>query len=315
MPQINSASSYNLNLYDIIYHAYAEVKVVGENEILTSGMYNFALARLNIMLKAWESLKGFQWKKSQAILIPTSGQHRYTVGNNTTDHISDDTVVTTLDGDGNSGDTTIIVDDVTSLSINDNIGIVLSDNTIQWTTVTLINTSTNMLTLDDALIADVSDGDNVYTYTNSAHKPLRILEVRQYRNGSEIPLDPQTYFDYMRMPNKSSTNSSQSSWHYQKKYENGLLFLYPATSDMNNYFIFDYEPSFADVILTTDNIDFPPEWTYAVMLNLSVNVAAAFGKNTGQHYADVVRKANVEFQRAFAGDAEGGYISYSVDSR
>jgi hypothetical protein len=167
------------------------------------------------------------------------------------------------------------------MAASDIFGVVQSDDTVHWTTITTVDSSTQV-TITDATTASAADNTNVYTFTSRINKPLRIHSVRRI-NGigtsvSAIPLVELSHEEFFNLPNKNLNSANPSHFYYSPDLSDGTLYLWPRPSDPEVYFAFTYDRMLEDFDASTDNADFPTEWLEVLTWQLAVRLAPAFGK-------------------------------------
>ena len=86
---------------------------------------------------------------------------------------------------------------------SDKVGIVLDDDTFHWTTISTVDSSTQ-ITIAVATTGAAASGNLVYAYTNDLARPLRIIDVRRRDESSDqdTPIILQSHEEYDRVPNK-----------------------------------------------------------------------------------------------------------------
>ncbi len=272
-------TTFNLTCQEIITDALELLTVIGPGMSVNGEDYVSCLRSLNMMIKSWQAPPyGFHlWKVGKGSIFLTPGQKSYQIGGSSTDRVVDDAVVTTLTLDEDSGDTALTVDDTTGMTVADVIGIVQDDGTVKWTTIATIPTSTT-LTINSALTDDAASGNNVYTYTSLATRPLEISEVRLTRpDDNDVRMYPLSKDVYYNMSNKSSTGSPIQ--YYTEPYKTYTqMYVYGTGSSRSEYIQFNYKKILEDMTATTDLSDFPAETGAALAYNLALFVAPKFDK-------------------------------------
>lgn len=238
----------------------------------------FCSNAVNKMIKAWMAQGLHLFNEEDGIIYPVVGQALYTFtatggANGAAD--GNVAVSTTLASAGSG--TTIVVTSATGMTVNDNIGIVLTSGTLFWTTITGISGTT--ITLNAALTSVAASGNPVYSYTASLLRPLNIMSAR-FRDSNTfdrkmkiVPRD-----DYMNIPQKSLTGKPIILY-YSPQSTTGLVYMWPAPSSGNGQIIITYLRELNDVDTATTGFDFPEEWLECITYNLAVRIAPAYGIN------------------------------------
>lgn len=261
----------------IITEAYQLLNVYGADEALTDPDLAFGNSRLNSMIKAWQAMGINLWTYEEAVIF-LSSLPTYTLGTNGDKScLLSDFVETTLSGDEAASQTVLSVTSSTGMTALDIIGIVLDDNTIHWTTVVSVDSATQV-TVTSGLASVAASGNQVFTYTSTLYRPLKIHSIRRHgSNGIETPLYPISRQEYFDLSNK--TNSGvPNEFYYDPKLNAGKLYIYQAPSDVTTYLRATISRSFEDFDDADNTPDFPQEWLDAIIYNLALRMAPAFGK-------------------------------------
>lgn len=285
----SGSDSYTQNRNQIILTAYQLMGIYGIGKTVSNEDVNLANTLLNMMIKKWQAQGYHLWTKQEGVLFLNPNQGEYLLGNGTTDAMAttkDNLIFSRLSSNASSGTTNIAVTSSTGMSINDNIGVVLSDKTIFWTTIASIPTSTS-ITLNLGLSGAALANSFIYTFTNKLTKPLRIIGMARYRTGYDnntatssqidIPVTGISYGDYQNIPDKTSSGRCYQ-FHYNPKITDGKIFLFPRPSDGADRLHFTYERRIEDLLNSDDDIDFPDEWVEPITYQLAIRLGAPFGK-------------------------------------
>lgn len=283
----SGSTNYIQTRDQLINDAFQLLGVYGIGRTISSEDLAFAVSMLNKMIKAW-GIKGLHlWGKTEGILYLTPNVAEYTLSDAaTSSYVTNkaDQIITQLNGATASGTTALTLDTTTGMIAGDFIGVVLTDKTIHWTTIATVPTSTT-LTLTTATTGAASDNALVYTFTNRAVKPLRILSARRVtgidlgRTSTlvELPMTSIAYEEYFDSPIKTSGGIS-NQFHYNPQLNSGKLYLWPRPTDGGERIYFTYERVIEDLDNSSDNFDLPQEWHECVTYQLAVRLGPAFGK-------------------------------------
>lgn len=242
-------------------------------------MTDDALRSLNLMVKAWQADGLHLWTKEEAVLWLVEDQPSYALGVGTTTHaaLADDTVRTTISVAAVMGATSILVTSITDIADGDQIGILLDDNTLQWTTVNGAP-SGSTVQLDDALDDSVSVGNYVWAYTTALQRPTRVLDVRrrQAQNEIDIPIILLERPDYFAQPNKVTSPSQVTMVYYSPQLVQGILYIWPPPQVITDTIRFTFERPLEDFTALPQTADFPQEWIETLAYNLAYRLARKY---------------------------------------
>jgi hypothetical protein len=303
--------------YDIIRDAFVTINIFGQDQEMDNYSYQFASRILNRMLKNWMA-DGFQlWLKKTCYLFPQPNQVSYYIYEGMNDHFTMDYVKTVTTIDGNLGDTSITIDDVTGINPGDYIGVTLDTNYRYWSTVRSIAGNVINFAAGDTLPSSSASGHIVITYTENMQNPAYIYSgSRSIDYITDFPMDCLSYEEYFELPNKTGTSASMPvSYMYDRQLEETIITLWPnpTTADLLVKFVVSQKITNLDI--NADEPDFPEEWHEAIILNLAYRLCPAYGKNTGDKYANLKAEAAESYIRAKSFDNEVGSIYLRPDNR
>lgn len=273
----SDSRNYTLTRNDLIKRAFQYAGIYDIRSSIPDDEMNLAVDLLNMMIKHWQAEDVFLWNRREATLFTAKDTNKYSLGG-TGDHATTSYVSTQVATAASSGASTLVMDSTTGMTANDNIGIELDDGTRQWTTITSVDSSTNV-TLDGTLDDDVNVDAYVVSYTNKINRPLLILNGRwsQLDNtATEVVANMMRRNDYFNISNKTAAGAP-NQFYYDKQLDNGTLYLFQRPDDVDYIFNFSYYDEVEDMDSATDNFDFPLEFTYAITWNLSAEIALAYG--------------------------------------
>lgn len=245
------------------------------------GQLNQGSLRLNTLLKAWQ-VDGLQiWKRQLGVVFLQNAQGTYQLGSNGGaggDHASLATGVipTTVSTTALSGAFSLSVVNTTGMVSGYNIGIQLSTGFLQWTTINGAP-SNNIVTLTNALTADVNTNAVVYVYQTKLSRPLRLLDgYMRAPAGNDTPIRVLSFEEYNRFGIKTSVGfTTQCFLLPQIGYS--TLSIYPVPNNVGNRLFVELHYPFEDFTEGTDNPDMPQEWLQALIWGLSKELAVGFG--------------------------------------
>lgn len=263
--------------------------ILGENEVgetISDADMQFGVRFLNRMIKQWQAQGIHIWTNSYATLYLEVNQPYYVLGNEAQAgaHWAEASYETITVADAIETDTFIIIADTTLLTIGDHIGICDNANNLQWTTVSGLPSSTRV-NLTAPLAGDVDQGNYVFSYTTrpASGAPLRILDANM-KNGigssSNTVLMPGLAFnDYFSLPNKEF-KGIPVNWTYQKDINTGSVRVWPNVGDATRRLVLNYTRQIFNFDQLTDTQDVADEWLQAIVYNLAVVLAPAYGANS-----------------------------------
>ena len=250
----------------------------------TSNEISDGLDSLNAMTKAWAAQGNHLWAVDEGVLFMREGVQNYTLGGSTGDQATlvDDLITTTLTAAPLSGANTITVASTTGMQglidsgTADYIGIRLDDDTRQWTTIENVNSATS-LQITDVLTSAAVSGDSVFTFSDYIVKPMRVPVTRRQTFGQseEIPLDKWSRQQYFAQTLKSSPGTP-TNFYYRPERTQGRLYVWQTANDVDQMMNFTFERQLHDFDETTDNPDFPVEWTECLIWNLAARIGPEY---------------------------------------
>jgi len=114
--------------------------------------------------------------------------------------------------------------------------------------------------------------------TYDTAKPLKILQAwrNQPSTYSNVPLNIYTNYNFDLLP-LANSSGTPINLYYQPMRDYGMINLWPKPSDTTTTVTIRYQAPFEDMTSATDDIDFPSEWTDAVIYLLAVSLAPEYG--------------------------------------
>ena len=316
----SGVANYSDNLTSIVTDAMNLIGAAGDGTTIQVSDYNLCIRFLNDMMKYWAASGICVWCTGEAYVFPALGQVSYKLGASDSpggDNATTSANFTSLSVAAITGATTITCTSVSGMSANDNIGILLSDNTRQWTTIVSINTGTQVVTLNTALTNSAKISTSVYSYTTKMADPVRVLSVRRHYDNdpAEINLPMIERSKYFQLPDRTTTGTIVQ-WYYQRLAGSGTLYVWQPASSANLYLSITYLRDFQDMINATDTPDFPQEWFLAIKYNLATIIAPAFGKagSPSMQYLNAKAMEYLDYARTFDQE-QGTYYLTTTDNQ
>lgn len=308
---LSNVITFNLNRDQLIQSACSQLGV--DSSIVsatnTLNIQNF----LNMLLKQLELTNIHMWEEVESTLFLTSGQSIYNIGPQYPNAAGDNTIETTLLANGSVSTLTLtsIQGPATQgIQVGDNIGVVLDNGDLQWSTIQSINTANLQVVMNAALTSTASAGAQVFTYTNTTSIPLNVSSVRYNSGGTERICYMRGRDEFMMIAQKfSQTSTSQANQVFYVPSETfGTMYIYPTPSNSSDRIHFSYSRTLDDFTQSTDNADLPQAWLLALVLNLSVLIAPIFGKDLSKQMPLLVKMAEQALTEAQMWDVNAGSV-------
>lgn len=309
----SGSSDYTITRNDIFDAALAMVNVVEFSETPSSDDYDACSIMLNLMVKAWMAKGAKLWAMKQATLFLSEGTASYSLGASGT-HCTHTYVQTTLSTDEALGSTSLSLTSTTGMSASDNIGIVLDDGTIHWTTIS--GAPGAPTTIATGLASAASSGNVVFTYTSKINRPQRIDSEAMYRHtsaGQDTPVKLVSRAEYSQLANKTTEGKIVQAY-YDPQLGNGTLYVWPTPDDATDVLRFWYERLLEDFDAAANNPDFPIEWGEALIYGLADRLCAVYQVPLQQRQW-IKAEAKEKLDEAMAYDSEPVSVFFQPDRR
>jgi hypothetical protein len=309
----SGSSDYTITRNDIFDAALAMVNVVEFSETPSSDDYDACALMLNLMVKAWMAKGAKLWAMKQATLFLADGTASYSLGASGT-HCTHTYVQTTLSTDEALGSTSLSLTSTTGMSASDNIGIVLDDGTIHWTTIS--GAPGAPTTIVTGLASAATSGNVVFTYTSKINRPQRIDSEAMYRHtsaGQDTPVKLISRSEYAQLANKTSEGKIVQAY-YDPQLGNGTLYVWPTPDDATEVLKFWYERLLEDFDAAANNPDFPIEWGEALIFGLADRLCAVYQVPLQQRQW-IKAEAKEKLDEAMAYDREPVSVFFQPDRR
>lgn len=297
---------------EIVTAALNKIGILGTNETLSQSDLQYAAGELNRMIKHWDTQGLHLWKYTEGVLVLEKDVSEYSVSSSVGRFVLEsDFVATTMSATAVAGATSLTVTSTTGMAVSDVIGVVTTDDTIHWSTISTIPDSTS-LTIADGLDTATASGENVYTYTSRAVRPKEVTSVRYaYKNGIERVVEDYSREDYFDLPNKSQSGSPIVI-HYDPQLNAGTFYVWPTPSHSDAKLNITFSRGLEDFDAAADTPDFPQEWLRALVLNLSVELCPAYGKDN--KLAILKPEADMALRQVLGWDNEKTSIFLGIDT-
>lgn len=275
----SGSTDFSVSRDDIITEALQICGVVPEGGSANSSQLSDGARSLNMLIKSWQSRAGFNlWTIRQGIIFPEADKVAYKLGSSGADHscVVSDFVYTTVRTAYSSG-VTLEVTSTSGMTNADFIGVVKDDGTIEWKTLTIVDSDT--ITLSGGLSSAAAAGNYVYTYTTKIARPLRILsaysrDITSLVDTAITIISKREYDDYST---KTQESGQVNQLYYDPQLDQGIAYTWPESNNMNNLVYVQYTRPVDDFDASGNTPDFPQEWYLSITWNLAALLAQKYG--------------------------------------
>lgn len=265
----------SLTLNQVSERAYSSLQIGQDGETLSGGFYNKARDFLNMMIKEWENQGIHLWTMKEGTLFLRVGQSVYPFGDSST-KLANDYYATYVTAAATIGTTTLSVYDTTGFVNGQPIGVVGSDNDLQWFTISSFVADTSV-TLSSGVLTDIVENAIIYTYPDTFVPVTRILDVRRKQlTDYEIPINFISREEYMSLPNKDQPGNASQAY-YSRQLPYGTMYVWNAPSSSVPVLRFTYERKLQIMVNPDDTFDLPESWYGALIYNLAVRLKPIYG--------------------------------------
>jgi len=309
----SNSVDFSISRDDIIRSALEELGEVAEGEAITPDRTAAVALRLNSWVKSLMAGGSKLWAMKQATLFLTVGTAGYSLGATGT-HCTNDYVQTTLSTAEALGSTSLGLTAFAGMSASDNIGIVLDDGSIHWTTISGAPGVTTTIAV--GLASAAAAGNVVFTYTTKINRPQRIDTESTYWHaigGSDTPVKLISRSEYAQLSNKTTRGKLVQAF-YDPQLVNGTLRVWPTPDLATDVLKFWYERILEDFDASTDTPDFAIEWGEALILGLATKMAPSSGMGLADRQ-DLERRAENALMIAHGYDRENVSMFCQPDFR
>lgn len=307
----SGTNTFSLSRDDIITSAALEVGDIALGEALDDDM----LAQYNLRLNSWvkslmaDGAKLWALELATLFLQPSVG--RYSLGAADA-HCTTDYVRTTLSADAAASASTVQITDATGMAAGDNIGILLADGTLFWTTIS--GTPDTTTTLSSVLTGAASSGAQVFAYTTAISRPQRIDPDSAYWRSTALqdtPIQMISRTEYAQLANKGTPGKIVQAF-YDPQLGTGALSVWPTPDNAADVLCFWYERLLEDFNSGADTPDFAIEWGEALILGLAHRMSSTAGLTLAERQ-DLERRAALALATAEGYDRENVGVFFQPD--
>lgn len=279
----SGVANWTLTGSQLIKAALLKLRAIDPMQSIDSMTLADCTVSLNAMLTAWQ-LDGVDiWLDQEIVVFMDANAEYYNLGPSG-DEATElrGLVITQLANDAAANDTELTVDSITGFANDDNVGIILDDNTIHWDTANGAPANTE-ITVDTGIPSAASTDNYVFGYTNSITRPVIISEARvRNTDNDDTPLKVVSSRDeFMRHTDKTATGEVQEVY-YDPLYPNGRLYVWPicGNDSITDRIILSTKRRIYDTDdPANDTMDLPDDILNAIIWNLADELQPNYGTN------------------------------------
>jgi hypothetical protein len=276
----------------------------------TLAQYNL---RLNTWVKSLMADGAKLWAMQLATLFMQPGVGRYALGADGA-HCTTDYVRTALAGDAAAAAVSVQLVGFDGMDAGYNIGILLVDGSLFWTTISGAPGATT--TLATALPGPAAAGTPVFAYSEKISRPQRIDPDGAYWRSSvlqDTPVAMISRTEYAQQANKGARGKIVQAF-YDPQLGNGVLSVWPTPDSAGDVLCFWYERRLEDFTSNADTPDFAIEWAETLILGLASRMAPSAGMPLIERQ-DLERRAAQALATAEGYDRENVGVFFQPDIR
>jgi len=309
---VSGSKDFSISRTDIIAGALRKIGEydVGEGTVPADETDAAALA-LNLKVKALTA-KGIDlWLRQTVTLFLQPQTQIYNLGSSGSAHASTSIVESTLSAAEAASQTVLSITSTTGMTAADNIGIKLDDDSIHWTTITTVDSSTQV-TVPTGLASGASSGNKVYTYTTKADRPQRLLYAyRRDTNDHDTEVAIIGENEYHRQSNKTSEGPPVEVW-YRPELGTGKLHVWPIDGGSTwDKLIYVSQVLADDFDAAANEPEFPIEWGECLTWQLADEMAYEYGVSI-EDRRDIERRAKRQLDDMLDYDVENADVQFQV---
>ena len=306
---VSGSKDYSITRATIIETALRRIGEFDQGESVPGDEVSTADISLNLIVKEWVARGIDIWLRDEITLFLQPDTKLYALG---TANATASYVETTLSAAEASGQTVLSVTDSTGMTAADYAGIKMDDDTIHWSTIASVD-STTQITIDDATDDDAASGNKVYTYTTKAGRPTKLLYAyRRDVNDFDTEVKLIGEKDYMSQSNKSSEGPPVEAW-YQPTLTTGSLYVWPVDGGANwDKLVLSAQYYPDDFDAAGDNPEFPIEWGNTLVWNLAAELASEYGVPEKEQ-ARLWRIAEHKLNELLDYDVENASVEFALE--
>ncbi len=281
MPTLSGSVDFNMTRNEIVTDALILLGAIEAAETASADDLTYGIRQLERMVKHWQGTGAHLWSRRQATLFLVPSRASYELGPSSSQNAAEDNEIatTTLSGDEAAAQTVLSVTSSADMAAADKVGIVLDDDTMDWTTIVTVD-STTQITVTTGLTSGASSGNKLYAYTNDLARPLRILDAqrRDETSDQDTPIITHSHELYQRLPNKTIAGETNIVYyHAEHRNGRGTIFLWPVPETVSRTLKLTCVLPLQDFDAAGNNADLPTEWLDTTVWNLAKRLIPSYG--------------------------------------
>lgn len=299
---------FTMTANQLVTASFKKLGIIAAEQPIQAHMMQDGTQALNLMLKSWQAQGLHLWLNEEGIVFFDVGKTDYLLGPSGDEATTLDDFVGTATTSALSASTVVIpVSSSSGMTANDKVGIKLDNGTRQWSTISSVDSSTQ-ITIADGLSSAAASGNTVFTFTDLIDRPLRVLSARRktYGDDNEIQTSKWARQEYFDQVNKESQGAF-INWYYSPLLTNGRFYIWQTASNADDYARITFERPIEDIDVSTETLDIPVEWLDTVIYNLSARLTDDY-KVPQQREDRIILKATELLEQSLGFDEEIGYL-------
>lgn len=290
--------NYSVTALNVITSAAEDIGVIQNGQSLDADDLATMLRTLNLLVKQWQGTSdkfpGLKvWTRQRLTVYFAEDQNLYAIGPASTDDRSSVAIktssgagpqVTTLSAAKAANATSVTVGSTTGMTAADQIGFVLADGTLGWTTISSVDSATG-LTLPANSVGAANSGAVVFTYTNKAQRFVawESASLRDWSSpGQPIDIPVAIYTDVAQYQALTQKNASgdPTAILIEPDRLNTIIRTNFATANVYKSLLLSviYPSEDYDDASGADDISYPQEYFAALEWELAFRSAPKFGR-------------------------------------
>lgn len=298
----SGTDTFSLSRDDIITAAALETGDIALGDALDPDTEAQYALRLNSWVKSLMADGAKLWAVQLATLFLQSGVGRYALGVDGA-HCTTSYVRSALAIAAASGADSLTLTTADGMAADDNIGVLLADGTLFWTTISGAPGAST--TLATTLPGPAAAGAPAFAYTSRISRPQRIDPDSAYWRSQaqqDTPVAMISRTEYAQQANKGARGKIVQAF-YDPQLGTGVLSVWPTPDSAADVLCFWYERRLEDFVNATDEPDFAIEWGEALILGLASRMAPSAGMSLAERQ-DLERRACQALVKAEGYDRE-----------
>jgi hypothetical protein len=265
---------FQLTLEEMINAAAGLAQVGVDGESMEPEYYQRAVVAANLVMLELQAQGLHLSSYNVGYLFLQPDQYEYVIEN---EKATNTYYETTLSAAEATGQTVLSVTSTDDFEVDDIVGVTLDDESLQWSTVSSIDTVLSTITIADALTDDAASGNYVFNYREVLKQISRIHQIwRRDNYVNDIPINVVGQQEYDALPYKTTSNGVPSIAYYHRAIPKGKLFLWPVPASSYPIMGFWYERKLGQLKDPTDVIDLDQFYYPAVVYTLALRLCDVF---------------------------------------